>query len=102
MSVNVKSLFYLTVALVPLLEKGKDAYNTASVINISSIYGTYPNAYMPTNSPGTGAYSYPVSKAAASHLTKVMSVSLMAKHITVVSFFIFSSQAILSIPFSEF
>lgn len=75
-NVNVKSLFYLTVALKPLLQKRASPLAPTSVINITSIYASFPYAYMPTTPKGAGAYSYLASKAAAAHLTRVLSTHL--------------------------
>lgn len=75
-NVNVKSLFYLTVALVPLLQKKASTLAPSSVINITSIYASFPYAYMPTTPKGAGAYSYLASKAAAAHLTRSLSTKL--------------------------
>ncbi|KDN39698.1 putative NADPH-dependent beta-ketoacyl reductase [Tilletiaria anomala UBC 951] len=80
---NVKALFYLTVALLPLLEKGKTDTNTASVINISSVYSFFPSAFQPTVPGGGATWSYGPSKAAAAQLTKMMAASLMKRHVTV-------------------
>jgi len=73
---NTKSVFYLTVALLPLLKKGKSVEQPAQVINISSIYGSLPHANMPTAKVGHGAWSYLSSKAATSHLTRVLAAKL--------------------------
>lgn len=82
--VNVKSLFYLTTSLVPLLgKKAQGPLHPTSVINVTSIYASYPNAYMPTADQGQGAWSYLASKAAAAHLTRVLSVKLKKMNINV-------------------
>lgn len=81
-AVNVKSIFYLTVALLPLLKKkAKDEFHPASVINVTSIIASIPMAYMPTAQKGQGAFSYATSKAAAAHLTRTMAVPLKKMHV---------------------
>lgn len=62
MNVNVKSIFYLTRAALPLLEAAASPLSPARVINISSIAGIKPQLF-PT-------YAYDLSKAAVIHLTK--------------------------------
>jgi NAD(P)-dependent dehydrogenase (short-subunit alcohol dehydrogenase family) len=81
--VNTKSIFYLTVALLPLLRKNASLDRPASVINISSVYGSLPFANMPTAAKGQGAWSYLASKAAASQLTRSLSNRLKPEHINV-------------------
>jgi len=64
MNLNVKSIFYLTAALSPLL--AKDATNLAPgrVINISSIAGISPRTEeSKLANDGDGLWSYNVSKA---------------------------------------
>ncbi|UZJ56827.1 hypothetical protein CBS101457_006147 [Exobasidium rhododendri] len=81
--VNTKSIFYLTVALLPLLKKDVSIDKPASVINISSVYATLPFANMPTTPKDQGAWSYLASKAAASQLTRVLSNKLKVDHVNV-------------------
>ncbi|MCO5585313.1 hypothetical protein L7F22_039246 [Adiantum nelumboides] len=83
LAVNVKSLFYLTVALLPLLKKDANIDNPASVINISSIYASLPLPNMPSAPIGTGGWSYLASKAAVSHLTRTMAANLKPSHVNV-------------------
>lgn len=54
---NVKSQFYLTVALLPLLEKNKSNTKPASVINIASTAAIVPNAESGLSAPGHGTWS---------------------------------------------
>ena len=64
MNLNVKTIFYLTAALSPLL--AKDATNVAPgrVINISSTVSMSPRAEgSKLSDEGDGLYSYYVSKA---------------------------------------
>ena len=84
MSINVKSIFYLTAALTPLLTQGSTSTSPGRVVNISSVASLDPVADgSPVSAPGNGLYSYGVSKAAVNHLTSVQAVSLGPKHITV-------------------
>ncbi len=46
-AVNVKALFYLTVALLPLLKKNKNDKDPGRVINIGSIYSYFPVSASP-------------------------------------------------------
>lgn len=80
---NVKSQFYLTVALLPLLEKGKSNTEHATVLNIASTAAIVPLAEAGLSAPGHGTYSYQPSKAASLHLTKVLANSLADKFIMV-------------------
>lgn len=61
-ALNVKAIFFLTRALLPLLDKGSTPRDPSRVINIGSIAGLRPQAY-PT-------FSYDLSKAAVHHLTR--------------------------------
>ncbi|KAJ3014027.1 UNVERIFIED_CONTAM: hypothetical protein HDU68_000456 [Siphonaria sp. JEL0065] len=80
MAVNVKSLFYLTTALLPLLEKDSTNTDPGRVINISSVASYVPTSADPS---GNGTYSYNASKAAVNHLTRVLAATLAEKLITV-------------------
>lgn len=82
-ALNVKSQFYLTVALLDLLKKGKDNITPASVINIASTAAISPNAEGSLSAPGNGTYSYQPSKAASLHLTRVLASSLAKQHVNV-------------------
>ncbi|KAJ1539572.1 hypothetical protein HK405_012736 [Cladochytrium tenue] len=58
MALNVKSVFYLTVALLPLLSSGADNIDPGRVINISSLASVNPTALMgPMSAPGMGTFS---------------------------------------------
>ena len=74
MDLNVKSPFFLTRELVPLLERGASPENTASVINIGSIAGICG---------ATDTFSYAPSKAAIHQMTRNLSVVLAEKNIRV-------------------
>jgi len=75
MDINVKSPFFLTQALLPLLAKNATVQDTASVINIGSIAGILGNAL--------DTYSYAVSKSAIHQVTRVLATELAASHIRV-------------------
>jgi 2-deoxy-D-gluconate 3-dehydrogenase len=75
MDINVKSLFFLTQQLAPMLREAASAEQPAKVINITSIDGIR-NTDMET-------YSYSASKAAAIHLTRRMAKRLVGEHIYV-------------------
>ncbi|CAI6337368.1 unnamed protein product [Periconia digitata] len=88
MSLNVKSIFYTTVGLEPLLLKGASPDTPSRVINIASMAGittvdvtTGEGGGLST--PGTGTFSYGPSKAACIHLTKMQASKLAPKNITV-------------------
>ncbi len=73
MDINVKTPFFLTQALTPLLEKGAD--KNPSVINTGSIAGISANSI--------GNYSYGPSKAAIHQLTRNLALELAGKNIRV-------------------
>lgn len=81
--VNVKSVFYLSVALLPLLEAQTTVDAPATIINISSVYATLPMPNMPSAPPNTGAWSYLASKAAVSHLTRNLATKLKPRNVNV-------------------
>lgn len=64
MNLNVKSIFYLTAALTPLLVKDSTNRAPGRVINISSVASIDPRAEdTALANQGDGLYSYNVSKA---------------------------------------
>ena len=75
MDTNVKGVFFLTKAMLPLLRKAGSPEDPARVINISSI-----EAY---KVPLWENYAYPASKAAVAQLTKHLAKQLAPEHITV-------------------
>ena len=75
MDINVKTPFFLTQALTPLLKKGGSAEQTASVINIGSIAGILGNAL--------DNFSYATAKAAIHQQTRVLANELASDHIRV-------------------
>lgn len=75
LGLNVKGVFHLTVACLPLLEKSASDADPARVINIGSIDGIQV--------PMLETYAYSASKAAVHHMTRVMAMQLAGKRITV-------------------
>ncbi|HEY5641652.1 MAG TPA: SDR family oxidoreductase [Woeseiaceae bacterium] len=74
MDINVKGPFFLTQALLPLLEKAASPEDPARIINVGSIDGLNVNKL--------GTYSYGPSKAAIHHLTRTFASHLADRHIT--------------------
>jgi NAD(P)-dependent dehydrogenase (short-subunit alcohol dehydrogenase family) len=74
LALNVKAVFHLTRACLPLLEKGSAPGDPARVINIGSIDGL--------KAPLLDTYAYSSSKAAVHHLTRHLA-SKLAPTITV-------------------
>jgi NAD(P)-dependent dehydrogenase (short-subunit alcohol dehydrogenase family) len=72
---NLKSVFFLTRDLLPLLEKAATPDDPARVINIGSIDGL--------KVPFTENFAYGPSKAAVHHLTRDLAVKLSGRNITV-------------------
>ena len=75
MDLNVKSLFFLTRALLPLLSAAASAASPARVINIGSVTGI--------GHQRVPSWSYDVSKAAVHHLTVKLAEELGKQNITV-------------------
>ena len=75
MDINVKGPFFLTQALLPLLEAAATAEDPARVINVGSVDGLNVNR-LPT-------FSYGPSKAAVHHLTRTLASHLAERKITV-------------------
>jgi NAD(P)-dependent dehydrogenase (short-subunit alcohol dehydrogenase family) len=75
MNTNVKSIFFLTRDLLPLLDKAGTPADPARVINVGSIDGI--------KVPFTDNFAYPPSKAAVHHLTRDLAVKLGGRNITV-------------------
>jgi len=75
MNINVKSPFFLTQALLPLLDKSASAADPARVIMIGSVDGLNVNE-LPT-------FSYGPSKAAIHHLARTLASHLASRNITV-------------------
>ena len=72
---NLKSLFFLTRDLLPMLEKAGSSEDPARVINIGSIDGL--------RVPFVQNFSYAAAKAAVHHLTRMLAVHLGGRKITV-------------------
>ena len=75
MNVNVRSVFFLTQSLLPLLRAAASAESPARVINTGSINGLTP--------PEWDTFSYSSSKAAVHMLTRHLAKHLAGDHITV-------------------
>ena len=75
MDLNVKSLFFLTQKLKPLLTKSASLEDPSRVINIGSIDGL--------NIPMFETFSYSTSKAAVHHLTRHLAKRLVGENILV-------------------
>ena len=74
MDINVKGPFFLTQALLPLLEAAASAEDPARLINVGSVDGLNVN--------GLPTFSYGPSKAAVHHLTRTLAKHLADRHIT--------------------
>jgi NAD(P)-dependent dehydrogenase (short-subunit alcohol dehydrogenase family) len=74
MNINVKSPFFLTQALLPLLESAASPEDPARIIMVGSVDGLNVSR-LPT-------FSYGPSKAAIHHLTRVLAGHLASKNIT--------------------
>ena len=75
MDINVKAPFFLSKALLPLLENAASAEDPARIIMIGSIDGLNVN-HLPT-------FSYGPSKAAIHHVARTLATHLADRHITV-------------------
>ena len=74
MDLNVKSPFFLSQKMIPLLSANATHEETTSIINIGSVAGICGE---------TDTYSYGPSKAAIHQLTRNLAVALADKHIRV-------------------
>lgn len=103
MNLNVRGPFFLTAALVPMLEKDSTSERPGRVVNVSSVASLEANVEdTALAAKGDGLYSYHVSKAcvplfpllpaprspprlhsAVNHLTSIQATSLARKHVTV-------------------
>lgn len=75
MDLNVKSVFFLTQKLLPLLDAAASAADPARVINIGSVDGLHLSKFE--------NFSYSPSKAAVHHLTRMAATHLAMRNITV-------------------
>jgi NAD(P)-dependent dehydrogenase (short-subunit alcohol dehydrogenase family) len=75
LALNVKAIFHLTRACLPMLRAAATAADPARVINIGSIDGLHV--------PLLETYAYSSSKAAVHHLTRVLAARFAPDHITV-------------------
>ncbi len=75
LALNLKSVFHLTRACLPMLEKAARPGDPARVINIGSVDGLRP--------PLLETYAYSASKAAVHQLTRVLANQLAPRGITV-------------------
>ncbi|HEY5339145.1 MAG TPA: SDR family NAD(P)-dependent oxidoreductase [Rhizomicrobium sp.] len=75
MNVNLKAVFLLTQALLPLLRAAATADDPARVVNIGSIDGIL--------APSLESYAYSASKAAVHHLTRNLAKHLAKDNINV-------------------
>lgn len=90
MALNVKSIFYTTVGLEPLLIKDATAQTPSRVINIASVAGLMTSDPTVTAesggglaAAGNGTYSYGPSKAACIHLSRMQASILAPKNVNV-------------------
>lgn len=75
MDINVKSVFFVTQKLLPLLRKAGNAEDPARVVNIGSIDGI--------KTPTFDTINYGPSKAAVHHLTRILAAKLVKENIIV-------------------
>jgi NAD(P)-dependent dehydrogenase (short-subunit alcohol dehydrogenase family) len=75
LALNVKGVFHLTRACLPMLRAAATPADPARIINIGSIDGL--------RVPLLETYAYSSSKAAVLHLTRVLAIRLAPEHITV-------------------
>ena len=75
MDMNVKSIFFLTQQLLPVLRAAGDHEDPARVINVSSVH-----AFITPNVP---TYAYSASKAAVAHMTRHLATDLAKDNINV-------------------
>jgi NAD(P)-dependent dehydrogenase (short-subunit alcohol dehydrogenase family) len=75
LDLNVKGMFYLTRACLPLLRRESESVDPARIINVGSVAGMVPQE-APT-------HAYDVSKAAVHMLTRKFAAEFAPLHITV-------------------
>ncbi|KAJ3336868.1 hypothetical protein HDU93_002023, partial [Gonapodya sp. JEL0774] len=73
LALNVKCIYYLSVACLPMLQKASNGNADPSrVINVASLAGVMVEEGNSLGQEGTVVPSYPTSKAAVMHLTRVL------------------------------
>lgn len=75
MALNLRSPFFLTQELLPLLKASASNEDPARIINIGSIGGVMPQS--------NGAYAYGCSKAAVHQMTRMLASDLRSQNINV-------------------
>jgi NAD(P)-dependent dehydrogenase (short-subunit alcohol dehydrogenase family) len=75
MDLNVKGIFYLTRACLPLLQAVATDSDPARVVNVGSVAG-----FVPQQAP---THAYDISKAAVHHLTRKLAADFAPKRVTV-------------------
>lgn len=75
MTINIKSMFFMTQKALPLLRKNGSDEDPARIINIASIHGF--------DNPGMPAYAYSASKSGVVHLTRHLATDLAKDKINV-------------------
>lgn len=75
MSLNLKTPFFLSQALLPLLERAASREDPARIINVGSADGGHVGMFE--------SYSYAASKAGLHHLTRLMAKFLARRHVNV-------------------
>ena len=75
MDLCVKSMFFLTQNMLPLLKEAANNQNPSRIINIGSIDGINKHEF--------NNYSYSAAKAAVHHMTRVLAAELVEKNILV-------------------
>lgn len=76
LATNVKSIFYLSSGLAPLLEKNGTPQDPGRIVNISSVAGLDPKAEgTGLAPPGAGLWSYNTSKVGVAQASRVPNTS---------------------------
>jgi len=75
MDLNVKAVFFLTQQLVPMIKAAASADDPARIITMSSVAGV--------STESMGAFPYGTSKAAVTHLSKILAKELVNDNILV-------------------
>lgn len=75
MDLNLKSIFFLSQKLLPMLTRAASESQPGRIINIASVYGLVHSTLK--------TYSYSASKAAVIQLTRQLAADLASRHINV-------------------